>query len=383
MRKFGIITLCLLAIFGLARAADVENPFRPPATTCTNQFIRSLAAITGVGTCATVALATDTSGTLPAASLQFNPGSIYNCTLVGTVAANALTVAIKTQTGADPSASNPCVISFRNVTPATGDYTAVQVTAATSFATATSGSTFGATNNNPFRLWITAINNAGTVVLGVSNQSSTIAVFPLNEGVAQSSTACNACGTATAIGTIYSTAAQTSKMIRILGYMDWTAGLATAGTFASGPTNIQLMGPGTKRPGDIVQVISAVNSQTTAFNNTTQTPTNLTVSITPTSSVNRVMVDASGVIEPATQNVGFNAQLSRTNTPILIGNIATVYDNIGAGAIKMPGTMIAFDAPVTQSAVAYFVFIVCSTTCSGNWNVDAVQAVIRVYEIMS
>ncbi len=68
MRKLGIIALCLLAIYGLARAADVENPFRPPATTCSNQFIRSLAAITGVGTCATVNFASDGTGVVPAAN---------------------------------------------------------------------------------------------------------------------------------------------------------------------------------------------------------------------------------------------------------------------------------------------------------------------------
>lgn len=42
----------------------------PPilATTCTNQFIRSLVAATGAGTCATVSLTADVTGTLPAAN---------------------------------------------------------------------------------------------------------------------------------------------------------------------------------------------------------------------------------------------------------------------------------------------------------------------------
>ncbi len=318
-------------------------------------------------------------------SLIGDPGSITNCTLTGTVASNALTVALKTKAGADPTAAAPCIVSFRNVTVGTGDYTYVQVTAATSFATATSGSTFGTTSgNHPFRLWITAFNNAGTVVLGVSNQSNvTTGTLPINEAAIQSSTACNACGTATAVGTFYSTAAQSGKAIRILGYMDWSAGLATAGTWASGPTTIQLMGAGVPRPGQIIQTVAATNASTTAYVNTTQTATSLTATITLTSAMNRVIVQASGVIEPATQNISFNAQLSRGAGPTLIGNVATAYENLGAAATKYPATMIAYDFPETGAAQAYTVFIVCSGTCSGNWNVDAVTTVILLMEVMA
>lgn len=68
MRKIGIITLCLLAIYGLARAADVTNIFQMPATTCSSQFIRSIATITGAGTCASVNFATDGTGLVPLAN---------------------------------------------------------------------------------------------------------------------------------------------------------------------------------------------------------------------------------------------------------------------------------------------------------------------------
>lgn len=50
LQVFGALILLSVGL----HAADVENPFRMPATTCTNQFIRSIATITGVGTCATV-----------------------------------------------------------------------------------------------------------------------------------------------------------------------------------------------------------------------------------------------------------------------------------------------------------------------------------------
>lgn len=189
------------------------------------------------------------------ASIPNAPDQVSNCSLAATVAANALTISLKDQTGADPSALSPCSVSFRSATPATGTYTTVSVTSALSFSTGTTGSTFGTTNNVSFRLWITAWNNAGTLVLGVSRQSASPIVYPINEGIVQSSTACSACTNASSAGVYYTTAAQTSKAIRILGYMDWDAGLATAGVWASGPTQIQMFGSGIKRPGEIIQTV--------------------------------------------------------------------------------------------------------------------------------
>jgi hypothetical protein len=57
---------------------------------------------------------------------------MQNGTLVATVGSSALTVAIKTLAGADPSASDPVVVFFRNVSAGTGDYASVTLTAATS-----------------------------------------------------------------------------------------------------------------------------------------------------------------------------------------------------------------------------------------------------------
>jgi hypothetical protein len=63
------VTLCLLAAGGFALVAQgaQQAVYTFVATTCTNQFIRSIAA-SGAGTCATVALGSDVSGTLPIAN---------------------------------------------------------------------------------------------------------------------------------------------------------------------------------------------------------------------------------------------------------------------------------------------------------------------------
>lgn len=298
-------------------------------------------------------------------ALLFDPGSITNCTLVGTVSGNALTITLKQQDGSsDPSATAPCVVSFRSATAATGTYTAVLVTAATSFATGASGSTFGSTNSVPFRLWITAWNNAGTVVLGVSSQSTATTIYPLNEGGVASSTACNACTNASAAGTFYTTAAQTSKAFRILGYMDWSAGLATAGTWASGPTTIQMFGPGVKKPGEVVQTVrsatGAVATGTTVLPVDDTIPQNtegnqyLTQAITPTSTVNlldvsyQAMVAASAgpqiasalfqdstvnaLVASATENAGSNQPFILTGRYVAVAStISSTTFNVRAG----------------------------------------------------
>lgn len=61
-RAFLLVTAVLAAFLGLA-ATRTSYPLIV-ATTCTNQFIRSIAAATGTGSCATVSLTADITGTL-------------------------------------------------------------------------------------------------------------------------------------------------------------------------------------------------------------------------------------------------------------------------------------------------------------------------------
>lgn len=59
MRKFYALLALVATIIGsaLAFGDGLTVPFSMPATACTNQFVRSVAAITGAGTCASVASA--------------------------------------------------------------------------------------------------------------------------------------------------------------------------------------------------------------------------------------------------------------------------------------------------------------------------------------
>jgi hypothetical protein len=107
------------------------------------------------------------AATLADSSLGF---AMINGTLTASVAANALTVAIKTKAGTDPSATDPVLIVFRNATITDGTYSVVSVTAATSLVVS-SGSTLGTVNATAARLAVLLVNNAGTAELAINNLS--------------------------------------------------------------------------------------------------------------------------------------------------------------------------------------------------------------------
>lgn len=193
-------------------------------------------------------------------------GVIQNLSLVFTVAANALTIAVKDRAGADPTAvapSSPLSVPFRNPTVATGDFSVLNITAASSLVLS-SGSTAGTRANIPFRLWIVAFNDAGiwrvgaincvTTVAGAGAGSDVTAIYPLKGWGIASSTAEGGAGAADSAQTIYTSTAVTAKAYVVLGYATWETGLAPPGTWSAGPTRIQLFGVGVPLPGDLIQV---------------------------------------------------------------------------------------------------------------------------------
>jgi hypothetical protein len=108
--------------------------------------------------------------------------NILNGTIVPSNASNALTFTIQTLAGATPSAADPVFFIFRNAAAGTGNYSVIKITAALSVTIPTS-STMGFSNNTPGRIWITAINNVGTVSLAVINclsaTSTSTSIYPL------------------------------------------------------------------------------------------------------------------------------------------------------------------------------------------------------------
>lgn len=162
--------------------------------------------------------------------------------IVPTVSSSALTVAIKTAAGNDPSSVEPVFVSFGN---ADGTYTPIEITAATSITVASTYS-LGTTNDLPFRIWVLGFNDAGTFRLAVINALApqSVTLDELTERSTQSAGAWNAARVA------YSAVTMTSKRYRLLGYLDWNSGLAAAGTWSVGPDVTKLYAVGTAKPGD-------------------------------------------------------------------------------------------------------------------------------------
>lgn len=199
---------------------------------------------------ASVAAGAVTAQTLSASAMGM---SMINGTLVASVAGGALTVAVKTLAGTDPSAADPVFFIFRNATIGLGDYVVRTVTAAMSLVIS-SGSSMGFTNNVPGRLWLLAIDTGAGVVLGAVNcLSANLDIYPLAGFGLISTTAEGGAGAADSNWTIYSAAAQVSKPYGVLGYASFEAGLAAAGTWNVTPSRLQLHQPGMPLPGALLQ----------------------------------------------------------------------------------------------------------------------------------
>lgn len=156
------------------------------------------------------------------------PFNLSNLGLSTSVAANAMTVALKQRDGtSNPASGSGAVgVTFRSSTLTTGGYTTVSVTASTSI-TIPSGATLGSTNNNAAYFYVYAINNAGTVELAVSSKI-------WDEALLWNTTAISSGSTSALL--LYSTTARTNVSVRLIGKVGYSE--VTAGTWASNATSV-------------------------------------------------------------------------------------------------------------------------------------------------
>lgn len=135
--------------------------------------------------------------------------------LSAAVASNALTI---TLSGGS--------FSFRSSSLTSGLLTTLAVSSAVTL-TIPSGTTIGTSNNDSSRIHIYAINNAGTIELALSGNPGIDTSLVFNTTAISGGTSRDA---------LYSTTARTSVPVVYLGFI--TAPQATAGTWASAPTQI-------------------------------------------------------------------------------------------------------------------------------------------------
>lgn len=250
----------------------------------------------------------DVANDLPA-NIQASALNAYG--LAASVGANALTIAVKGIDGADASSVNPLRFDFRSATASTGVPVRRYATAALSL-TISAGSTLGASNALPFRLWIVLFDDGGTLRLGAIKCSLPNGFYALSEWALASSTAEGGAGGADSSGVFYTGTAVSSKPYKILGWMDWDSGLTTAGTWASGPSRVQVYERGMPLPGqEIGNSTRGVRTTQDSFTSTSYVDTNLTSGMTLRSPCNAVAGIAIGALAVSTSTAGATVAVRR------------------------------------------------------------------------
>ena len=189
------------------------------------------------------------TGTLTASFGIPSPSSV----LIGgkftvAMAASACTIAIKTDAGNDPSAGEPVKLYVRSATATDGAISLISITAATSVVIP-STALMGTTSAVASRIYVGALNNAGTIELYAIMTLSGTSLYLPPEQALLTTTIMNTASDNAQIP--YSTTARSAVGHRVLGYFESTQ--ATAGTWATAASVVQQMGDGVKRSGEILQ----------------------------------------------------------------------------------------------------------------------------------
>lgn len=276
---------------------------------------------------------------------------MVNGTIVESHGSSAATYAIKTLAGADPSATDIVYLVFRNVTPGTGNYTVLQLTAALSL-TITNGSTLGTSNNIPFKVWLVIFNDGGTVRLGVINNVSGNNIYPLGQFPIASSTAEGGAGGADSAQVIYTGTAVTSKAYIPIGYASYESGLATAGAWTASPTRIQMFGNGVPLPGQPIQLqrlqtgASTTGSTTIPADDTipqnTEGDQYMSQAITPNSATNLLKLDSMMLFASNTALAAITVALFQDTTAnALAANSVAIASGNQSGRMGINYTLLA------------------------------------------
>jgi hypothetical protein len=148
----------------------------------------------------------------------------------------------------------------------------------------------------------------------------------------------------------------------MLGYVESTQ--ATAGTWATSPSKVQLFGPGVKRPGDTVQEVSnpvAGTATTTSATYVALTGQNVTISVQSAANLIRAEAFVTQTLPSATnQTISPFTKMSRGTVAAtnLIGNENTIQisdNNSVTITLQLVGAMLAYDVPNATGNVTYAV----------------------------
>jgi hypothetical protein len=267
-----------------------------------------------------------------------------NYGLTASVGANALTLALKTSAGVDPSAFDAVTMGFRSSNFTSGVPAIRAITSAAQL-TVPAGQSLGTIDNVSHRLWAVLLNDASTTRIGLMNTQNFIAAsttlagyFPMMDD-----TLVNASNVSSAslAGVIYATTAVASAAMRVLGYLE--VNNTTAGQWASSPSKVQVWQPTMHLPGDIIQILRTSSSNATTGTNTIPAddspPLNtegfevMQRAITPISPINGLRIEAQVHCDHTAANAGINCVLFRTGNA---SSIATTFQTLSTtGALQL------------------------------------------------
>lgn len=279
-----------------------------------------------------------------------------NLSFTATVAAKALTISLKGADGNAPSATNIVKIAFRSATLTTPTPVIRYITAATTL-TLSSGSTLGFTSGEVGRMYVWAIDNAGTVELAISRTAF------FRESNVVTTTAEGGAGGADSISIMYSTTQRTGVAFRCIGYIEIQSG-ATAGEWDNAASKVQVMGPGINRSGDVIQVIVTMDS--TALSGTTAIPLDDTI---PTSSEGDLFLTSTAIVPTSAVNpLAVEAMVNISNSAQVNGAVALFRDS-DAAAIAATQINIPFAGGGTP--VPMFLYLTAGSTSSTVFKIRA------------
>lgn len=187
---------------------------------------------------------------------------LTNAGITAAVAANALTITLTDASGSAPTAAAPVIIPFRSPTASSGAI--VRQTVDTSLSLViSSGSTLGATNAQPFNVYVVAFDDGGTVRLAAIQAASGTAVGKLQARGIGGASGEGGSGGADSPQIYYASTGISAKAYTMLARLEWNSGLTTAGAWNVAPDKIEMFHPNFLLAG---QTVDSVIAQPTTWN---------------------------------------------------------------------------------------------------------------------
>jgi hypothetical protein len=215
-----------------------------------------------------------------------------------------------------------------------------------------STATLGTVSSQPFRLWLFLAYNSGTPVLGVALCTVNASIFDCASWESRQNHGFLVGVGATTAGALYTSSATINDAVRIIGYAEYSSGLATAGTWASAPTKLQLcIAPfSCPLPGQTVQGPQSVTTfVNTGCGSASFVGTGVERQITPTSTINLIRFTVAGTAINGTDNGLTAVAVFRGATQVSNVATASVAGVSGVSPVFLQG----MEQPATTSAVTY------------------------------